>query len=457
MNVTQNKIDDLNTIVSITIQPEDYKSNVEKALADYRKKVNMPGFRKGKTPMGIVKKQYEGAVTYEEINKILNSALSNFISENKLSVLGQPIPVTNKESDVEGKEMTFDFEIGLAPEVNVDLSKAKIPYYKIEATEKEIEDTVVRMQTQFGEVVDADKVEEGGNFAGKVQEIDEEGNPVEGGIDTTVTFLVDDLKDKKPFLKKKSGNEVEIHAQDLFNDVHQLQHFFGLSHDDAHHFNGKLKIIIEKTSKRTKAELNQELFDKVYGKDKVTSEEELRNKIKEEIENYYKRESDTKFMNDSVEWLFENIKFDLPSQFLTKYIQSTAKEPLTDEKAAEEYEKSEKALRYQLIEGQILSDNKVNVQYNDLIEFTRNQMKQQFAMYGYVDIPDSELDKYVANAMKNEDHVRQTSGNLIQQELFKIFDTQVKKTEKTVSLEKFDEILKKEEEKKGKHSHSHEH
>ncbi|WP_295842788.1 trigger factor [uncultured Apibacter sp.] len=448
MNVTQNKIDDLNTIVKITIKPEDYKPNVEKSLNDYRKKLNMPGFRKGKAPMSIVKKQYEGAVTFEEINKVLNDALSNFISENKLSILGQPLPKTNNDFDANAKEMTFEFELGLAPEFKVDLSKAKIPYYKIEATNKEIDDTVARIQTQFGEIKDADQIEEGGNFVGEVNEIDMEGNIVEGGKNTTFTFLVDDLKNKEDFLGKKIGDIVKINAQDLFNDVHQLQHFLGLSHEEAHQFNAELKITIEKTSIKTKAELNQDIFDKVYGKDKVTSEEELRSKIKEEIENYYKKESDTKFMNDSVEWLLDNIKFDLPSEFLTKFIKSKAKEPISDEKATTEYEKSAKALRYQLIEGQILSDNNVSVQYNDLVEFTKNQMKQQFAMYGYVDIPDTELDKYVANAMKNEEHVRQSSGNLLQQELFKIFDTKIQKKEKTLTLEKFDEILKKESEEK---------
>lgn len=444
MNVTQNKIDDLNTVISITISPEDYKPKVEKSLIDYRKKVSMPGFRKGKVPMGVIKKQYEGSLTFEEINKVLNENLSNYIKENKLSVLGQPLPISDNNLDVNANEMTFKFEVGLAPEFKVDLSKANVPYYKIESTEKEIDDTVAKMQTQFGELVDTDKIEEGGNFAGKVEEIDSEGNPVDGGINVSVTFIVDDLKDKKTFLKKKVNDVIEIQAQDLFNDVHQLQHFFGLSHDEAHHFNAKLKIIIEKTSTRTKAELNQELFDKVYGKDKVKSVEELRNKIKEEIENYYKKESDTKFMNECVEWLFSNISFNLPSEFLIKYIKSNSKEPLSDEEASTEYEKSEKALRYQLIEGKILSDNNVNIQYPDLIEFTRNQMKQQFAMYGYTDIPDSELDKYVANAMKNEEHVRQSSGSLIQQELFKIFDTQVKKNEKVVSIEEFDKILKKE-------------
>lgn len=448
MNVTQNKIDDLNTIVKITIKPEDYKPNVEKSLNDYRKKLNMPGFRKGKAPMSIVKKQYEGAVTFEEINKVLNDALSNFISENKLSILGQPLPKENNELDTNAQDMTFEFELGLAPEFKVDLSKAKIPYYKIEATEKEIDDTVARMQTQFGEVVDADAIEEGGNFVGEVEEIDADGNPVEGGVNTTITFMVDDLKNKDSFLGKKKGDLITIKAQDLFNDVHQLQHFFGLSHEDAHHFNANLKITVEKTSIRTKAELNQDLFDKVYGKDKIKSEEELRAKIKEEIENYYKKESDTKFMNDSVEWLLDTIQFDLPTEFLKKFIKSKSKEPMTDEEADVEYEKSAKALRYQLIEGQILSDNQVSVQYNDLVEFTKNQMKQQFAMYGYVDIPDSELDKYVANAMKNEEHVRQSSGNLIQQELFKIFDSKIQKKEKTVTLEKFDEILKKESEEK---------
>lgn len=448
MNVTQNKIDDLNTIVKITIKPEDYKPNVEKSLNDYRKKLNMPGFRKGKAPMSIVKKQYEGAVTFEEINKVLNDALSNFISENKLSILGQPLPKTNNDFDANAKEMTFEFELGLAPEFKVDLSKAKIPYYKIEATNKEIDDTVARIQIQFGEIKDADQIEEGGNFVGEVNEIDMEGNIVEGGKNTTFTFLVDDLKNKEDFLGKKIGDIVKINAQDLFNDVHQLQHFLGLSHEEAHQFNAELKITIEKTSIKTKAELNQDIFDKVYGKDKVTSEEELRSKIKEEIENYYKKESDTKFMNDSVEWLLDNIKFDLPSEFLTKFIKSKAKEPISDEEATTEYEKSAKALRYQLIEGQILSDNNVSVQYNDLVEFTKNQMKHQFAMYGYVDIPDTELDKYVANAMKNEEHVRQSSGNLLQQELFKIFDTKIQKKEKTLTLEKFDEILKKESEEK---------
>lgn len=448
MNVTQNKIDDLNTIVKITIKPEDYKPNVEKSLNDYRKKLNMPGFRKGKAPMSIVKKQYEGAVTFEEINKVLNDTLSNFISENKLSILGQPLPRTNNELDPDAQDMTFEFELGIAPDLSVDLSKAKIPYYKIEATDKEIDDTVLRMQTQLGEVTDADKIEEGGNFVGEVLEIDAEGNQVEEGINTTITFLVDDLKDKNSFLGRKKGDIVTIQAQDLFNDVHQLQHFFGLSHEDTHHCNANLKINVEKTSIRTKAELNQELFDKVYGKDKVKSEEELKAKIKEEIENYYKKESDTKFMNDSVEWLLDTIKFDLPTEFLKKFIKSKAKEPMSDEDAATEYEKSVKALRYQLIEGQILSDNKISVQYNDLVEYTKNQMKQQFAMYGYVDIPDAELDKYVANAMKNEEHVRQSSGNLIQQELLKIFDAKIQKKEKTVTLEKFDAILKKESEEK---------
>jgi trigger factor len=446
MNVTQNKIDDLNTIVKITIKPEDYKPNVEKSLNDYRKKLNMPGFRKGKAPMSIVKKQYEGAVTFEEINKVLNDALSNFISENKLSILGQPLPKANNELDINAKDMTFEFELGLAPNLNVDLSKAKIPYYKIEATDKEIDDTILRMQTQFGEVTDADKIEEGGNFVAEVVEIDEEGNQVEEGKNTTITFLVNDLKSKDSFLGKKKDDIVTIQAQDLFNDVHQLQHFFGLSHENAHQFNANLKITVEKTSIRTKAELNQELFDKVYGKDKIKSEEELREKIKEEIENYYKKESDTKFMNDSVEWLLDTVKFDLPTDFLKKFIKSKAKEPMSDEEASIEYEKTVKALRYQLIEGQILSDNKISIQYNDLVEFTKNQMKQQFAMYGYVDFPDAELDKYVANAMKNEEHVRQSSGNLIQQELFKIFDTKIQKKEKKVTLEKFDSILKKESE-----------
>lgn len=444
MNVTQNKIDNLNTVVSISIKPEDYKPKVEKALKDYQKRLNMPGFRKGKAPMGIIKKQYEGAVTFEEINKVLNESLSNYISENKLNILGQPLPKTNDNLDINANELTFDFELGLAPEFSVDLSKAKIDYYKIEASEKEINETIEKMQTQLGQIIDVDQIENGGHFSAQVEEIDENNQSIEEGIKTNITFIVDDLKNKDLFIGKKSGEIIEINAQEIFNDPHQLQHFLGLTHEQAHDFNGKLKIRIEKPSKRTKAEVNQELFDKVYGKDKVSSEQELREKIKEELEGYYKRESDNKFMNDSVEWLFENIKFDLPEEFLKKFIKNSSKEPLNDDEVNTEYEKSEKGLRYQLIEGQILSDNKISIQYNDLVEFTRDQMKQQFAMYGYNDIPEAELNKYVANAMKNEEQVRQASNNLIQQNLFNIFDKQIGKVEKIVPLEEFNSIIKEE-------------
>ncbi|MDR3272670.1 MAG: trigger factor [Flavobacteriaceae bacterium] len=449
MNVTQNKIDDLNTVISIKLTPEDYKPKVEKTLKDYRKKANMPGFRKGMTPMSVVKKQYETAVTFEEINKILNTELNNFIAENKLAVLGQPLPKTDNNLDVNANEMTFEFESGLAPEFSVDLSKASIPYYKIEAADKDVNETIERMQSQSGEAVPSDEIVEGGHFAAKVQEVNEDETLVEGGIETTVTFLVEDLKEKNEFLKKKENDVVYVYAQALFKDVHKLQHFLGLSHEEAHHFNEKLKITIGETSTKTKAELNQDFFDKIYGKDKIHSEEELKAKIKEEFGNYYKRESDTRFINDSVEWLFENIKFDLPSEFLTKYIQSTAKEPMTDEQAAEEYKKSEKAMRYQLIEGKILSDNKVNIQFQDLLDYTKTSMKQQFAMYGYAEVPEEEIEKYSVNALKNEEHVRKTSGDIIQRELFKIFDAQIKKEEKTVTIEDFDKILKEE------HNHSH--
>ncbi|MDR2122621.1 MAG: trigger factor [Flavobacteriaceae bacterium] len=441
MNVTQNKIDDLTAIISITIQPEDYRSNVEKALNDYRKKVNMPGFRKGKVPMGIVKKQYEGAVTYEEINKVLNDTLNNFISENKLDILGQPLPVINEKQDESENEneMTFKFEIGLAPEITVDLSKATVPYYKIKATEKEVAEVISGAQTQFGEIIDAEEIGEDGSFVAKVQEIDEEGNPVEGGIDTTITLLVDKLKTKDSFLGKKAGDVIEITAQSLFSDVHELQHFLGLSHEAAHSFDGKLRITPEKISDRIKAELNQEFFDKL-GKGDVTSEEELQASIKEEIEDYYKKESDTRFINDSVKWLLENVKVDLPSGFLIKFLQSTSKEPISDEKVAAEYEKSEESLRYQLIEKQILTDNKIKVKYQDLADFTRDQIKQQFAAYGYRDIPEEDLEKYVISAMKNEEHVRKSSSRIIQQELFKVFDSQITKKEQEVFFDEFHKL-----------------
>lgn len=457
MNIKENKVDALNTIVSISITPEDYKDKVEQTLKDYKKKMNMPGFRQGQAPMSIVKKQYEKAVSFEEINKVLSDNLNKFISENKLAILGQPLPKEREDLDFNATELVFDFELGLAPEFDVDLKKIKAPYYKIEATEEEINDTLDRMRNQFGETIPAKEVVKGGHFVADVTEVFEDGGEVEGGIKTTVTFLLDDLRTPDLFLGKKENDVVEIYAQELFNDVHNLQHFLGLSHDEAHHYNGKLHLDIKEISAKTQAELNQEFFDKIYGKDKITSVEELKTKIKEEMENYYKRETDNYFMNKTVDELLEKVSFDLPEAFLTKYLQSTAKEPMSDEDAKEEFKKSEKALRYQLIEGKILSANNVNVQFGDLMEHTKNQMKQQFAMYGYADVPEEELNKYAENALKNEEQLRRSSNELIQQKLFEIVDKEVNKEEKNITLKEFDELLKSENETEDAHEHEHHH
>ena len=441
MNVTQNKIDNLNTVISIKLTPEDYKPQVEQTLKDYRKKVNMPGFRQGMVPMSVVKKQYEAAVTFEEINKILNTELNKFIADNQLVVLGQPIAKTNSNlEDMNADEMTFEFETGLAPEFSIDLSRASIPYYKIETTDNDVNDTIERMQNYFGESIPTDEIVEKGYFKATVQEIDEDGAPVKGGIDGTFNFSVESLNEPNEFLKKKENDVVYAYAQTLFTDVHELQHSFDLTHEAAHSFNGKLKITISETSAKAKAEFNQDFFDKVYGKDKIHSEEEMRIHIRENYGKHYKQVADSEFINRTVEWLLENVKFDLPSEFLTKYIQSTAKEPMTDEQAAEEYKKSEKALRYQLIEGKILTDNKINVRYQDLLDYTKASMKQQFAMYGYEDVPDEEIEKYSANALKDEEHIRKTSDDIIQQELAKIFNSQVKKEEKTVSVKEYEAL-----------------
>jgi len=451
MNVTQNKIDNLNTVISIKLTPEDYKPQVEQTLKDYRKKVNMPGFRHGMVPMGVVKKQYEAAVTFEEINKILNTELNKFIADNQLAVLGQPIPKMDNNIDLNANELTFEFEAGLAPEFSIDLSQASVPYYKIEATDKDVDETIERMQNYFGESIPADEIEEKGYFKAKVQEINEDDTPVKGGIDGTFSFLVESLNEPNEFLKKKENDVVYAYAQTLFADVHELQYNFNLTHEAAHSFNGKLKITIGEISVKVKAELNQDFFDRAYGEDKIHSEEEMKNHIIENFGKHYKQQADNVFINKTVEWLLENVKFDLPSEFLTKYIQSTAKEPITDEQAAEEYKKSEKALRYQLIEGKILTDNKVNISFQDMLNYTKASMKQQFAMYCYGDVPDEEIEKYSANALKNEEHVRKTSDDIIQQELSKIFDSQVKKEEKVISVEDFNKILEEEEEKHHKH------
>ncbi|PHS67684.1 MAG: trigger factor [Flavobacterium sp.] len=434
MEITKKDIDSLNAVLTVAIKEEDYSEKVQKILNDYRKTANIPGFRKGHVPMGMVKKQYGKAVLIEEVNKLLQDSLHNYLTEEKLDVLGNPLPKNTTEIDWNNSDFTFDFELGLSPKFEVDVKgKKAITHYNIVADKKMIDDQVKSIRNQYGKLISKTEIEKGDEITGTFTN-------EEKGIDKNTSFSLDIIKGKtqlKKLIGAKIGNTVVLNTKGLFADDHQNQTYLEVSHDDAHGLEIEVNFEIKEVNKREMAELNQTFFDKIFGKDAVKTEDELKAKIKEDAERQFVQQSDQKLMDEVVETLITNTKFDLPGEFLTKWIQVSGKNPMTEEEAKAEYERSEKGLRYQLIEGKIRKDHDIQVSFDELKDYSKNMIKAQMAQYGQMDPSDEELDSIAARIMQNQEEVKKLSEQLNSQKLLTFFKENTKLKTKEITYDKF--------------------
>jgi len=434
MNITKEQIDDLNAVVKVAITKDDYKDKVDGILKDYKKSANIPGFRKGHVPMGLIKKQYGKAVLVDEVNKLLQDNLNKYLTEEKLDVLGNPLPKQQDNFDWDKEELAFEFELGLAPEFEVPLkTKKPITQYKIVADKKMVNEQVERIQKQYGKLISKKVVGKNDEITGTFKNEAEE-------IDNKSTLELDKIKSKKALdaLKgKKVGDSVTLKSKGLFKEDYLASSVFGISQEKAKDLDIEASFVIEEINEREPAALDQEIFDKLFGKDEITSEKELKERIKADSEKQFEQQSDQKLLNDVTEYFIENVKFELPSGFLTKWIQMTGEEPLSEEQANEEYEKSEKGLRYQLIEGKIIKENDVQIQFDELKEFAKGFIKSQMAQYGQMNPLEEELDNIAARVMGNQDEVKRLSEQLMSQKLLNLYKEKVNLKTKEVTYENF--------------------
>ncbi|WP_372768076.1 trigger factor [Lutibacter sp.] len=434
MNITKENIDALNAVVKVEISAADYQEKVAKILQDYRKKADIPGFRKGQVPMGMVKKQYGKSIMIDEVNKLLQEALNNFLVEEKLDILGNPLPKMEEEFSWETEDYTFEFELGLAPEFEVNLeAKNKITQYNIVADKELLKKEVENIRKRFGKLVPKETVEEDVNIAGTFVNEERE-------LNKKSTIALDSIKGKanqQKFLGKKVGDVVELNTKGLFDDDHKLMGALGLSHDEIHGMEIPVTFSIEEINATELAEINQELFDKIFGADVVKSEEELRAKIKEDAEKQFQTQADQQLLNAVTEYLVENTKFDLPAEFLKKWMVVAGEKPMTPEDAAEEYEKSEKGLRYQLIEGKILTENKLQVSFDELKDFTKGFVKTQMAQYGQLNPEEKELDDIVQRVLTNQDEAKRLQDQLVSQKLLNFYKEKITFKTKDVNYDEF--------------------
>jgi trigger factor len=434
MNITKEQIDDLNAVVKVAITKEDYQDKVEKILKDYRKQANIPGFRKGQVPMGLIKKQYGKAVLVDEVNKLLQDNLNKYLNEEKLDVLGNPLPKQQDSFDWDRDEFAFEFELGLAPEFDASLkTKKPVIQYKIVADKKMIDEQLERIQKQYGKLISKKVVakndEVTGTFVNEAEEIEHKS-----------TMELDKIKNKKALdalLGKKPGDVVTLKTKGLFKEDYLLSGALGINKEKADKLNIEVNFTLEEINERELAELNQELFDKLFGKDTITSVKELKDRLKVDAEKQFEQQSDQKLLNDVTERLIDTTKFDLPSGFLKKWIQMTGEKPLSEEEAHDEYEKSEKGLRYQLIEGKIIKDHNVEISFDELKEFAKGFIKSQMAQYGQMNPKEEELESIAGRVMSNQEEVKRLSEQLMSQKLLTLYKEKANLKVKEVTYENF--------------------
>ena len=434
MNITRENIDALNAVVKVDIAKEDYSDKIEKILSDYRKTANIPGFRKGHVPMGMVKKQYGKAVLVDEVNKLLQDALNKYLTEEKLDVLGQPLPKPQDDIDWDAGDFSFEFELGLAPEFDVNLkSKKAITHYNIVAGDKMIDDQIENIQKQYGKLISQTEIEKDSEITGTFKNEDKD-------IENTVTLTLDKFKgaaNAKKFVGSKVGDVIKLKTKGLYSDDHELMHALKISHDEAHELAIDVTFTVTEINKRELADLDQDLFDKLFGKDAVTSVTELKNKIKEDAEKQFVQQSDQKLLNDITEYLVDNTKFDLPAEFLQKWIQTAGEQELNEEQAKEEYEKSEKSLRYQLIEGKLITENNIQVTLEDIQGHAKQMIRMQMAQFGQMNPSDKELEDIAARVLSNQDEARRISEQIISQRLLEIYKEKANIKTKEMTYENF--------------------
>jgi len=434
MNITRENKDALNAVVTINIEKSDYAEKVNNILSDYRKSANVPGFRKGQVPMGLVKKQYGKAVTIDEVNKLLQESLGKYLTEEKLDVLGSPLPTPQDDIDWDAETISFNFEIGLSPEFDIKLKGRKaLPHYIIQADDKLIQDQITNIQKQYGQLISKSEVSEGDEITGVFFND-------EAGIESTTTITTDKLKGKtnlKKFLGAKVGDIITVKTKGLFNDSHDLITYLKVDHDAAHELNVQVTFSINEINTRGLADLDQELFDKLFGKDVVKTVTELKDKLKADAEKQFIQQSDQKLLNDVTEYLVENTKFDLPQDFLQKWLQTAGDQILTEAEAKAEYENSEKSMRYQLIESKLIVENNLQVDFEQLKAFASDQIKAQMAQFGQLNPTEKEVENIVARVMSNQDEVKRMSEQLTSQKLLAFYKDNAKLKSKTLSYDAF--------------------
>ena len=443
MKITQNNINDLQAELKVVITPEDYQEKVDKELKNYRKNAEIPGFRKGKVPMSVINKKYRIPVLVDQVNKLLQEDLYKYISSEKVKVLGSPMPKDSQQVDWENTStFTFEFEIGLSPDLDVKITKKdKVKYYQIQADNKLVDNYANDIAKRYGAMSKPEISEEGDLVFCEIVQIDVDGNVMENGVRNEATVSMDFISDKKikqQFIGVKEGDSFTVNVMKAFSNHTDLSSMLNITHDQLHDLISEdFQFTVKNVSRIKPSEMNQELFEKVYGKDSVKTEKEFKERIKDEAERSFVPESDRMLKNDVVTYLIDKIKFDMPDEFLKRWLVHTSEKKVTLEQIESEYDMYSKSLRWQLIENNILENYNVKVSTEEVENHTRSLITMQMQQYGQPVPQEDKMNEVVASILKKEDERKKIYDQLYDVKSLEVYKENFKLTEKAISYDDF--------------------
>ncbi len=449
MNISQESNGEHTAIIQINLQESDYIDAVNKQLSDYRKKANMPGFRPGMVPLGMIKKMYGNAVMIEEVNKTLSEALQKYIVDNKINVIGNPIPNTEKTTNIDfakQKEFDFFFDIGIAPEVDVKLSKdIKVPSYSIKISDKELDKAIEDVKTRFGEDENPEVSEEGDALQGKFIEVDSDGNVVEGGVENDGFLKYEDVKLKtiqKKLVGKKVGDSIIINLMKAIKDESKVASLLNRHEAGDEKLNADYKLEIAKVVRTHIAELGEELYKKVFPSKEIKTEEEFRKDLTVDLQNHYQRDTDRQFLGDTIKELIKIADINLPDDFLKRWLFESNEGKITKEQIDEQYDSYARTFRWQLLEAELLKEHREAMQVTE--EEVRGKVAAYFqTMGGASSEMTPQIDGIIDQVLSNEEEKRKIQNDIQDEKLIKLFRETITAKKKSVTTEKFIEIAQK--------------
>jgi len=455
MNITQEANGELTSLLTLNVVESDYSEEVKKTLNQYRKTANIPGFRAGKVPFGIVQKMYGEAVVADVVSKMIGEQLDKYIADNNIQLLGQPLPNQEKQSPInfkEDKDFTFYYDLGIKPEIKLELDdKIKVTRYEIQVeedtTEKYIQDILLR----FGEQSNPDEVADNDMVMGPITQLDEDGNEMKDGIHKDVSFSLEKIKlktIKNKFIGKKKGATVVFNIKKAFKDDVEVASLLAITREEAEVLTSDFKMEIKEISRITPAEMNEELFAKVYENDNIKTEEELRARVQRDVEESFKAEGDRKFYSDVTKTLIKKTDLALPDEFLKRWIlesnmRETEDKRISPEELNAQYDSYRDTLRWQLIEEHLVKQNDLYVTEQEIRERVKEILGLQ-AFGGDMGANEEVLNQVTDSVMQNQEEVKRVSDQIIEQKLTQFFNDKLKITTKKISYDDFVAMVTKE-------------